>query len=73
MAAGALGVAPKYFVLNRLMLTMAGWFDSNIRELREMLYQNEVDYIFDSSKFAGHFEMQPASYAEGIQQSLRVQ
>ncbi len=69
LAARALDTAPKYFVLNRLLLAMAGWFDGTIAELREMLYQNEFDYIFDSSKFTDRFGMQPASYPEGIRQS----
>jgi nucleoside-diphosphate-sugar epimerase len=28
------------------------FFDSNVRESYEMLYQNEFDYLFDSTKFA---------------------
>ena len=39
--------------------------------LREMLYQNEFDYLFDSSKFSARFGMQPVSYEEGIRQSVR--
>jgi hypothetical protein len=42
---------PKYRVLTRPMVWMAGWPDRTVRELYEMLYQYEVDYIFDSNKF----------------------
>lgn len=73
MAARALDVAPKYFVLNRLLLAMAGWFDRTIAELREMLYQNEFDYLFDSTKFVNAFGAQPTSYPEGIRQSVHAQ
>jgi len=51
MAADEFHVAPKYRVLNRAMVWGAGWFDSNIREVYEMLYQYESDYVFDSTKF----------------------
>ena len=32
------------------MLWLAGWFDTTVRELYEMRYQYEFDYIFDSTK-----------------------
>jgi nucleoside-diphosphate-sugar epimerase len=35
---------PKYRVLTRPMVWVAGWFDRTVRELCEMLYQYEVDY-----------------------------
>jgi len=66
MAADEFHVAPKYRVLNRAMVWGAGWFDSNIREVYEMLYQYESDYIFDSTKFTRAFNFQPTTYAEGI-------
>jgi nucleoside-diphosphate-sugar epimerase len=66
MAADEFHVAPKCRVLNRPTVWSAGWFDSNIREVYEMLYQYESDYIFDSTKFNRAFGFQPTSYAEGI-------
>jgi nucleoside-diphosphate-sugar epimerase len=66
LAAKEFGAPPKYTVLNRPMLKIAGWFDSNVRESYEMLYQNEFDYVFDSSKFAKAFGCEPTPYAEGI-------
>jgi nucleoside-diphosphate-sugar epimerase len=66
MAADEFHVAPKYRVLNRAMVWGAGWFDSNIREVYEMLYQYESDYVFDSTKFTRAFGFQQTSYAEGI-------
>jgi nucleoside-diphosphate-sugar epimerase len=58
--------APRYRVLKRPLIKIAGWFDTTIRELYEMLYQYEFDYIFDSTKFDRAFGFQPTSYAEGI-------
>jgi nucleoside-diphosphate-sugar epimerase len=66
MAADEFHVAPKYRVLTRTMVWGAGWFDSNIREVYEMLYQYDSDYVFDSTKFTRAFGLQPTTYAEGI-------
>ena len=41
MAAREFGREPRYRVLNRPMLKVAGWFDQTIRESYEMLYQND--------------------------------
>ena len=69
LAAKEFGMTPKHRVLGRPMVKIAGWFDSDIRESYEMLYQSEFDYIFDSSKFARAFQCHPTSYAEGIHQA----
>jgi nucleoside-diphosphate-sugar epimerase len=66
MAAEALGVEPRYKVLNRLMVKLGGLFDPNVREVYEMLYQNDAPYLFDSSKFARAFGFSGTPYEEGI-------
>ena len=66
MAAKAFGVAPKYRVLSRPMLRVAGWFDPLVRESYEMLYQSEVPYLFDSTKFARELGFAGTPYPEGI-------
>jgi hypothetical protein len=66
MAASEFGVAPKYRVLSRPMLRLAGWFNPQVRESYEMLYQNDSPYLFDSTKFAGEFGFTGTSYADGI-------
>ena len=68
-AAKELGVAPRYRVLNRPMLRIAGWFNGPIGESYEMLYQSDSPYIFDSSKFANAFGFSGTPYAEGIRQT----
>jgi nucleoside-diphosphate-sugar epimerase len=57
---------PKYRVLTRPMLWLGRWFDTNIHELYEMLYQYEFNYVFDSTKFTSAFRFQPTFYPEGI-------
>lgn len=66
MAAKQFGVAPKYRVLNRLMLRVAGLFDPIVRESYEMLYQSDSPYLFDSTRFAREFGFAGTPYPEGI-------
>jgi nucleoside-diphosphate-sugar epimerase len=66
MAAKELGARPKFRVLNRPMLRVAGWFNPLVGELYEMLYQSDSPYLFDSSKFAREFGFAGTPYAEGI-------
>jgi nucleoside-diphosphate-sugar epimerase len=66
MAAKEFGVEPKYRVLSRPLIKLAGLFDSDIRESYEMLYQSDSEYLFDSTKFSKAFSFKPVSYAEGV-------
>jgi nucleoside-diphosphate-sugar epimerase len=66
LAAKAFGVAPRYRVLSRPMLRLAGWFDPLVAESYEMLYQSDAPYLFDSSKFAREFGFAGTPYADGI-------
>jgi nucleoside-diphosphate-sugar epimerase len=66
LVAAAFGVPPKYRVLNRPMLRVAGLFDPRVRESYEMLYQSGEPYIFDSTKFAAAFETAATPYSEGV-------
>ena len=71
LVAKEFGTQPKYRVLTRPMLRLAGWFDTTVRELYEMLYQYEFDYNFDSTKFTETFRFQPTSYAEGVRRTAQ--
>ena len=66
MAAKEFGVAPKFRVLNRPVLRVAGWFKPLIGESYEMLYQSDSPYLFDSTKFAKEFGFAGTPYPEGI-------
>lgn len=66
MAATEFGVAPKYRVLSRPMLRLVGWFNPQVRESYEMLYQSESPYLFDSTKFANEFGFAGTSYPDGV-------
>ena len=65
-AAEAMNKAPKYRILSRPMVRMAGWFNPTVGEVYEMLYQNDSPYIFDSSKYARAFAFTATPYANGI-------
>ena len=66
LAAKEFGVAPRYRVLSRPILRLAGWFDPLVAESYEMLYQSDSPYLFDSSKFAREFGFAGTPYADGI-------
>ena len=66
MAAKEFGVEPKYRILSRPLIKVAGLFDTDIRESYEMLYQSDSAYIFHSSKFTKAFGQESTSYADGV-------
>jgi nucleoside-diphosphate-sugar epimerase len=72
LVANEFGTQPKYRALTRPMIWVAGWFDTTIRELYEMLYQYEFDYVFDSTKFMKAFHFQPTSYPEGVHRTAQA-
>ena len=71
LIANEFGKQPKYRVITRPMLWVVGWFDTATRELYEMYYQYEFDYVFDSTKFINAFRFQPTSYPEGIHRTAQ--
>lgn len=70
ISAKELGVAPNYSVLKKWMVQLAGLFNKTIYESVEMLYQNEFDYQFDSTKFDKRFNFEPTSYEQGIKETI---
>jgi nucleoside-diphosphate-sugar epimerase len=66
MVATEFGIEPKYRILSRPLLKIAGLFASDIRESYEMLYQNDSAYLFDSTKFSNTFKFAPTSYVAGV-------
>ena len=69
MAAAEYGIKPKTMILGKTMNRILGIFIPVLREIQEMLYQYEVDYHFDSTKFEKQFGWKPTSYTEGIKQT----
>lgn len=71
LAAKAMGVEPKYMVVKKWMVQMLGVFNKVIKESVEMLYQNDSDYLFDSTKFEKTFNYKPIGYEEGIVNTVK--
>jgi nucleoside-diphosphate-sugar epimerase len=46
-------------------------FNSPIRELKEMAYQYDRDYLFNSSKFEKHFNYKPIPIEDGIKALIK--
>jgi nucleoside-diphosphate-sugar epimerase len=72
LVANEFRIEPQYRVLSKPLIKIAGWFDSDIRESYEMLYQSDSEYIFDSTKFLKAYKFAPTSYAEGIRHTLQI-
>ena len=66
LAAKAMNVKPEYMMVKKWMVQMLGLFNKVVKESVEMLYQNDSDYLFDSTKFEKAFNYKPISYEEGI-------
>ena len=60
----------KLQVIPKFMLQIMSWFNPLIKELCEMLYQNEYTYVFDSSKFEKAFNFKPTPYEQGIKETI---
>jgi len=62
---------PKIQILSAGMLRVAGLFQRTIKELVEMLYQYDQDYLFSSEAFEKEFGLKPTPYAQGIAETMR--
>jgi nucleoside-diphosphate-sugar epimerase len=62
-------VPPKFSAIGDFMLSILGIFIPIMRELKEMSYQTNFDYVFSSEKFERVFGVKPTSYAEGINET----
>ncbi len=71
LVAKELRVEPNYSVLKKWMVKMVGFFNNNVSEAYEMLYQNEFDYNFNSNKFNDFFDFKPITYKEGIHETIK--
>lgn len=66
--AQAINTQPRYNVTTRGMMTVLGLFIPILREVKEMAYQFEEDYGFDSSKITNRFQIKATPYTEAVQQ-----
>uniref|UniRef100_UPI0032B29CE7 NAD-dependent epimerase/dehydratase family protein n=1 Tax=uncultured Abyssibacter sp. TaxID=2320202 RepID=UPI0032B29CE7 len=72
LAAGIFGVEPRYTVLKRWQLWLAGRFSQQVRDTAELLPRYTQDNIFVSDKFKQRFpEFRVTSYREGLEAICR--
>ena len=63
------GNAQKYSVMSKMVINIGSLFIPVVREIKEMLYQYEHNYYFDSTKFEKHFGYGATNYEEGLKQT----
>jgi nucleoside-diphosphate-sugar epimerase len=71
LAANYFGVKPRYTIISKFMGKLGGLFSTLIKEVNEMTYQNDSDYIFDSTKIEKAFGIIPTSYEEGMKATVK--
>lgn len=71
LAAQEMGVPYKGVqAASKNLVRLIGLFVPIMREMVEMVYQNERPYWFDSTKFEQHFQYSPLSYEQGIRDTI---
>lgn len=65
-----LNVEPQLQVLPAWAMGGLGLFVPVLKEVKEMLYQYDRDYLFDSSKFEERFHYKPVSPEEAVKQTI---
>lgn len=68
--ASELGAKPRYQVAGKPLVKILALFNPMMRELSEMMYQYDRDYVFSSAKFESRFDMKPTSYLDGIREII---
>ena len=69
--ASEMGVKPRYQVASKLIVKAMGLFVPVMREMPEMMYQYDRDYVFSSAKFDNKFNFKPISYVDGIREVVK--
>ena len=57
-------------ILHMWLLKLLGLFMPIMREMPEMMYQYDRDYVFDSGKFTSRFGMRATPYAQGVKATV---
>jgi len=64
--ANELKVKSRVSVMPMWLIKLMGLFVPALKEMPEMMYQNDRDYVFDSSKFDKRFKFKTTTYQEGV-------
>jgi len=58
-------------VVEKGLTRFLGLFNKDMKELGEMIYQYDREYVFNSAKFEKSFEFKPTDYSVGVKQVAR--
>jgi nucleoside-diphosphate-sugar epimerase len=72
LIAKELNVEPKVTVLPIWMMGLVGLFIPVIKEFKELAYQYDRDYFFDSSKFDKRFSYKPVSAQVAVRELIKT-
>jgi nucleoside-diphosphate-sugar epimerase len=64
------GTEPKLRMIPRFVVALMGTFNPTLREVREMLYQLEDDFVVDSTRFTSTFGMTATPLADALRATL---
>ncbi|MBK0402475.1 NAD-dependent epimerase/dehydratase family protein [Adhaeribacter sp. BT258] len=67
-----LNTEARMMVLPRWMISLLGLFMPIVKESKEMLYQYDRDYVFDSSKFEKRFGIKATLPQESVKQLIKM-
>lgn len=64
--AAEFGIRPRYQVVTNTTMKIMGFLIPVLRELQDMAYQYDRDYVFSSKKFESRYGFETTSYAQGL-------
>jgi nucleoside-diphosphate-sugar epimerase len=70
IAAQSPGIQPQFSVLSPFMMRLGGLFNSNAREMVEMMYEFTQPFVVDSTRFEQAFQVQPTPIEDGIAKTV---
>ncbi|NNL01661.1 MAG: NAD(P)H-binding protein [Eudoraea sp.] len=66
-----MGVKSRSQTATKFIVRLLGLFIPLMREMPEMMYQYDRDYVFNSDKFDTHFDFKVTSYSDGIKEIVQ--
>lgn len=72
LIAKELDVKPRFQNVPKFLVRVLGLFVPIMKEIVEMMYQNDRDYVFDSSKFDKRFKFKPTPYPDGMKEVIKL-
>ncbi len=70
MAAELLETKSRAQVMTPMLAGILGLFVPVLKEVKEMMYQYEADYVFNSDKFNKAFNFNPTPYRQGLEELI---